>query len=61
MMPTTRLMVGIDDVVDVAGVVALQDPHGDAVVGVEARHALCRRQRSHEQEAERDLQRPTDM
>ena len=33
---------GIDDVMDVAGVVALQDPDGDAVVGVEPGHSLGR-------------------
>ena len=32
----------IDDVMDVAGVIALQDPHRDAVIRVEARHALSR-------------------
>ena len=45
----------IDDVVDVAGVVALQNPHGDPVVGVELRDAL-RRCRSGESNAADDYQ-----
>ncbi len=31
----------IDDVVDVSGVVALEDPDRDPFVGVEARHSLA--------------------
>ncbi len=31
----------VDDVVDVAGVVALEDPDRDPLIGVEPRHSLC--------------------
>ena len=48
---------GIDDVMDVSGVVALEDPHGDPVVGVEPRYALRRRRRRQEDDAEEDRQR----
>jgi hypothetical protein len=31
----------VDDVMNVAGVVALKDPYGDTVVRVESRYPLC--------------------
>jgi hypothetical protein len=40
----------VDDVVEIAGVVALQDAHGDALIGIEAGHTL-RRDRRGEQGA----------
>jgi hypothetical protein len=48
----------IDDVVDVAGVVALENPDGHAVVGIEPRHPLRRRGRSECQDTEHDCQNP---
>src|SRR5262245_18124776 len=45
---------GIDDVVDIAGVVALEDPHGHAVVRVEARHALSGGRKSTEHQSKHD-------
>ena len=50
---------GIDDVVDVAGVVALQDAHGDPVVGVEPRYALCAERRRERNDTDGDPRRPT--
>ena len=44
----TRWVVGIDDVMDIAGVVALEDAHGHARVGVEPGHALGRQGASSE-------------
>jgi hypothetical protein len=47
---------GIDDVMDVSGVVALQDPNGDPVVRIESRYALRRRRPRQEDDAEKNRQ-----
>ena len=48
----------IDDVVDVAGVVALEDPHRHPVVGVEPGNPLRCRWRHQDHDAEEGKRRP---
>ena len=57
MSPVTRFVVGIDDVMDVSSVVALEDSYGDTVVGVEPGHALCRHRPRQDNDSEADSQR----
>jgi hypothetical protein len=50
----------IDDVVDIAGVVALKDTHGNAVVRIEAPNSLCRRRCGNERNDSQHAQHGVD-